>query len=159
MSKKICLVGGPGVGKDAMLDMMINGKLKGDYVSLSSNQMSTAGNTHYKPTVGVEVHPLTVNERHLMIWNCAGDDRYSGLQDGYLVGADAVVYVFSKANMKTFDVLSSYKELIKRICGDIPFLIVGTHDDINSEKMDCLSIDTHKREDVLSVFDAISKKI
>lgn len=50
---------------------------------------------NYIPTLGVEVRPIRLfsngNFCRANIWDCAGDNRYSGLEGGYYRQAHAVV--------------------------------------------------------------------
>lgn len=70
-TKKISLLGNAGVGKTKWVH------------SLMGSHINT-----YNPTLGVEVHPYTKDGRCFNIWDIAGDPRYCGLGDGYLVGSD-----------------------------------------------------------------------
>jgi GTP-binding nuclear protein Ran len=83
---KIVLLGDAGSGKTALMNRLL-------------------GVAHepgsYAPTLGVEVSPLRVDVRSqatgqravacLNVWDTAGDERYSGLGDGYYIQADAAI--------------------------------------------------------------------
>lgn len=51
----------------------------------------------YVPTLGVEVHPCEADGRVLNVWDCAGQEKFGGLRDGYYICADAAV-VFHDIN-------------------------------------------------------------
>jgi small GTP-binding protein len=70
-SKKIVLLGDAGVGKTTLIKHLLFNDPPSDYV----------------PTLGVEVHPLTLDEENFNVWDCAGDARYGGLREGYYIGA------------------------------------------------------------------------
>jgi GTP-binding nuclear protein Ran len=83
---KIVLLGDAGSGKTALM----NGLLGTAHAPGS-----------YTPTLGVEVTPLRVDVSSratgqrlvacLNVWDTAGDERYSGLGDGYYIQADAAI--------------------------------------------------------------------
>lgn len=51
------------------------------------------------PTLGVEVHVLTINGTSYNVWDCAGwDGPFAGLRDTYVIGADYLVFVGANAN-------------------------------------------------------------
>lgn len=64
----------------------------------------------YVPTVGVEVHPLVFNTSKgkvtLYVWDCAGQEKFMGIKDGYYyTNADAAIVCYKgkkKATMAPF---------------------------------------------------------
>lgn len=79
--KKVSLVGSAQVGKSTYVHRIecpeepIHGK--------------------YVPTIGVDVSQVSVDGIQIMIWDLAGQERYGGLRDAYLISAD-VVFVVAK---------------------------------------------------------------
>ncbi|MEX0596090.1 MAG: ADP-ribosylation factor-like protein [Candidatus Paceibacterota bacterium] len=57
-------------------------------------------NGDYNPTLGVEVHPVIVSNTTFNIWDCAGQERFGGLRDGYYIMGDAAIIMFD--NMESF---------------------------------------------------------
>jgi GTP-binding nuclear protein Ran len=68
---KLVLVGDGGVGKTTFVKRHLTGEFEKKYVA----------------TVGAEVHPMdfTTNRGKIVfnVWDTAGQEKYSGLRDGY----------------------------------------------------------------------------
>ena len=60
----------------------------------------------YTPTLGVEVHPIAHRGVVFNFWDLAGDERYEGLRDGYIILA------FEGYNPVFEDYLEQTKHLI-----------------------------------------------
>ena len=74
---KIVFIGDGGVGKTI----------------LCKNLLGMNFEPRYVPTLGAEVHPVEHSDSVFTIWDCAGQERYGGLGDGYYICADfAVVF-------------------------------------------------------------------
>ncbi|MEX0597869.1 MAG: GTP-binding protein [Candidatus Paceibacterota bacterium] len=58
-------------------------------------------NKDYNPTLGVEVHPIVVSNTTFNVWDCAGQERFGGLRDGYYLMGDAAIIMFD--NMASFE--------------------------------------------------------
>ena len=60
----------------------------------------------YIPTIGVEVVPIVFNTNKgkvcLNMWDCAGQDKFAVLRDGYYIGADAAIIMLdlTQKNLK-----------------------------------------------------------
>ena len=76
---KVCLIGAARSGKSAFCRDALGSDFKENYV----------------PTLGVEVHPLTlhttIGDVMLNLWDIAGDERYGGLGDGYYIQSKAAI--------------------------------------------------------------------
>lgn len=90
ISFKVSIVGPPCVGKTSFVRRHVTGEFSKLYV----------------PTLGVEVHPITFitsSATHpdlakhitLNLWDTAGQEKYGGLRDGYLVASDIVIAMFN----------------------------------------------------------------
>ncbi len=74
----------------------------------------------YVPTVGAEVHPHTVattaGEVQLLLWDTAGEEKYAGLRDGYLIAARAVVCFPGGVPPGDVPVVMSGPDALRDIC-------------------------------------------
>lgn len=84
---KIVIIGPAKSGKTALLRRLRGLDLDGKYLA----------------TIGVEVHTVkfTIDyprgsntEICLIVWDCAGDEKFKGLGDGYYTGADLAIILF-----------------------------------------------------------------
>jgi GTP-binding nuclear protein Ran len=125
---KVLLVGIGGVGKTTYLS-----RLKG-----------SGFEQQYLPTIGVEVHPVKVNEHTCMnMWDIAGQEKYGGLYPGYYTGAQAAIVMLDLTRPKlSVSTCMEYVEDIKKICGDIPIILVYNKADCEYKKPDLLPIES-----------------
>lgn len=88
---KLCVIGDAKVGKTTYVNRILTGDFE----------------TRYIPTVGVEVRSLTMpTSKGLIvfdIWDCAGDERFAGLRDGYCIMADAAIIMIDRYNATEID--------------------------------------------------------
>lgn len=93
----------------------------------------------YKPTIGAEVHPILFNTNHgkvfLNIWDTAGQEKYTGLRDGYLLNATHVV-IFYSVDSKTSARNIAYWE---KEAGPISTTVIGTKSNLPNKT----GLDTH----------------
>jgi len=113
---KVCVFGEGGSGKTTFVK-----RVKfGDY------------DRRYIPTMGVEVHPLTLYTNNgpvtLNVWDCAGQERFGGLRDGYYVQADAGICFASPDSKRT------YRDCVdfRRMCEHVPVVVVWGKCDVQN---------------------------
>lgn len=122
MEFKVVLVGDGGVGKSALVQ-----KVKCDsFIKL------------YNPTMGAEVHPINFNTNIgnicLKMWDTAGQEKFSGLKNGYYTQADGAILMYDLTSKITYKNLQNWNTDITNICGDIPRIICGNKSDIQEIK-------------------------
>lgn len=90
---KVCLLGDGETGKTTIARKVMGIPSPSDF---------------YNPTLGVEVHPLNFDTNYgpvvLNIWDCAGQEKYGGLKEGY--------YIQSKSAIIFYKDRTSYKNAI-----------------------------------------------
>lgn len=101
---KLVLVGAGGVGKSSLVIKMKNKNFK--------------FNDKYFPTLGVEVQNLIFRTSHGIIcfnvWDIAGQQKFQGLRDGYYIGGDCAIVMYSLENQESVDrSLSFVSDLLK----------------------------------------------
>ncbi|GJV95246.1 Ras-related protein RabC2a-like protein [Tanacetum coccineum] len=93
-SFKILVIGDSGVGKSSLLLSFI----------------STSGEQHVSPTIGVDfkMKMLTVEGKRLKltIWDTAGQERFGTLTSSYYRGAHGIILVYDVTRRETFTNLS-----------------------------------------------------
>ena len=79
---KICLIGSFGVGKSTLIKQVL----------------TKTFDPKYDATLGVDVNILVFNTNYGLIvfdiWDCAGQDEFSGLGSGYFANAKGVIAMF-----------------------------------------------------------------
>ena len=107
---KIVLVGDAKVGKtsllykllypDASLDSILNEFNSPEYEDFIIKDVDIPNN--YCPTLGVSVHPITFLTNYgtyrLTIWDCAGQEKYKGLRDGYFIQTHGAIIMGDYTN-------------------------------------------------------------
>ena len=86
MNYKIVLFGDKGVGKTTFLKRHLTGEFSKSYIA----------------TLGVDVIPLRFNTNYgplvFNVWDCAGDEKFKGLDDGYYINADGAILMFDQSS-------------------------------------------------------------
>lgn len=104
---KVIVVGAGGVGKTTWIRRIKNGYFENKYI----------------PTIGVEVTPIILNTEkgpvNLIIWDCAGQDNFAVLREGYFIGANAAIILEDEVT----NAYVKYIPLIRSVCKEIPILI------------------------------------
>ena len=116
---KVILVGDGGVGKTTFLNRAMNNAFDAKYI----------------PTLGVEVHPIRIGgheQTHAVfnVWDCAGQEKFAGLRDGYYIQASVAIFAFDLTSHHTFMGLAQRVLEVKRMSGDIPFIVLGMKNDL-----------------------------
>ena len=93
-----------------------------------------ACDTWYTPTMGAEVHPIVFKTTRgpvtLKMWDTAGQAKLAGLVEGYYVGADAAILMYSTDSQDSYNRLTRYDELLTRVVGNVPRVVVGGKSDL-----------------------------
>ena len=110
---KIVLVGDGGVGKTTLVKRHLTGDFDPKYI----------------PTLGVEVYPLRFNTNYgpvvFNIWDCAGQEKFRGLQTVHYVGADAAIVMYDVSNINTFKNTDKWIEGVRKMNPDLPIIVAG----------------------------------
>ena len=122
---KIIVVGDGGVGKTTLLKRHLTGEFEKKYVA----------------TLGVEVHPLPFYTNQGLVtfnmWDCAGQEKYGGLRDGYYAGAHGAIVMFDLTSKLTMRNVPGWVQAIRNVHPDIPIVICGNKVDI--KEISCYS--------------------
>lgn len=106
---KVVLCGDGGVGKTTMAKRMLT---------------NAPFDPRYVPTLGVEVYPIRHNEAECSVWDCAGQEKYGGLRDGYFIGADHIALVYSSSTISQKG-LKYWFDMAKRAAPTAKISLVG----------------------------------
>jgi len=93
----------------------------------------------YIATLGVEVHPMEFTTSRgkvkFMVWDTAGQEKLSGLRDGYYIGADCAIIMFDVCSRITYKNVPKWYKDITRVCDNIPIVLVGNKVDVKDRKV------------------------
>jgi GTP-binding nuclear protein Ran len=150
---KIVLQGESGVGKTSFLKLLMTGMFEKCFI----------------PTIGVEVYPILLQTNHgkinLSIWDCAGQEKFGGLQDGYYLQADGAIYMGDAGNQKQ----NRFKKYAKKFKTDFQRMCPNNSAIINvvnkleileqQQQSDIIYISVKYQQNVYTPFETLLKKI
>ncbi len=144
---KVVFLGDGGVGKSALLCRQSQGRFE----------------VVYRPTVGAEVHPLQFDTNYgkvvLNIWDTAGQEKYAGLRDGYLINAKLAVLFYSVDSKLTAKNLAFWEADVRKV-GEIPTMTVGTKYDIRDKnQLDTLRISNKTGQGIETFWNSVLAKV
>jgi small GTP-binding protein len=112
IQKKICLLGGSGVGKTSLISQFVH--------SIFSEK--------YLTTVGVKIDKKSLDidsERvDLVIWDIYGHDDFQKLRSSYLRGASGYLLVADGTRGATLETALEVQHLAYEALGDVPFILL-----------------------------------
>jgi len=131
---KLVVVGDGGVGKTCFVKRHLSGEFERRYIA----------------TVGVEVHPMVfytnLGPICFNVWDTAGQEKLSGLRDGYYIQANCAIIMFDVTSRITYkNVPKWYKDLV-RVCDNIPIVLVGNKVDVKDRKVKAKQIIFHRKK-------------
>lgn len=147
---KIVVVGDAKVGKSTYVKRLCTSQFEKNYVA----------------TLGVEVHLVRLKTNYgeivFNIWDCAGNDRYRGLSDGYYIYANGCIIMHDITNPSTKENIGNkWLPEVRRVFnnnptpynveeleGKMPIVICGTKKDIENPQIGDCSISSKTNENL-----------
>jgi small GTP-binding protein len=121
LQKKICVLGGFGVGK----------------TSLVKRYVQSIFSEAYLTTVGVKIDKKTVDladrSVNLILWDVAGEDDISSLRMSYLRGAAGYLLVADGTRPTTLEVALSLRQRVEADFGPLPFVLLLNKNDLKEQ--------------------------
>ena len=122
---KVVIIGESGVGKTTWLERYMTGYFRKNYIA----------------TMGCEVHPIICRTNQgtttLNVWDCAGQEKYKGLDEGYYIGAKLVIIMFDLGSRVTLNNVKTYINKVQNVTQNIPIVLWGN-------KIDCKELQVTK---------------
>ncbi|MHA1298793.1 MAG: Rab family GTPase [Candidatus Helarchaeota archaeon] len=119
---KATIIGDGGVGKTSLIIRHVDKKFEQEY----------------KPTLGFDISLKTVSlegiSAELLIWDIGGQAIFKEIRESYLEGSHCSFLVFDLTRKETFDNIKNWLVELKRFAGDIPFILIGNKNDLESER-------------------------
>ena len=121
IQKKICLLGGFGVGKTSLVARYVH--------SIFSDK--------YLTTVGVKIDKKSVNasgtDVDLVIWDIYGQDDFQKVRMSYLRGASGYLLVVDGTRRATLDTALALHDSAQAIVPNVPFTLVINKSDLEDQ--------------------------
>jgi small GTP-binding protein len=121
IQKKVCMLGGFGVGK----------------TSLVSRFVSSIFSDKYLTTVGVKIDRKSVSigadEINLVLWDIYGQDDQQTVRPSYLRGASGYLLVADGTRHATLDTARDLQQTAESVVGAVPFLLLLNKADLVQE--------------------------
>ena len=141
---KLILIGDGGVGKTTFVKRHLTGEFEKRYVA----------------TCGAEVHPITFTTDYgpikFNVWDTAGQEKFSGLRDGYYVESQCGIIMFDVTSRITYKNVPNWHRDLIRVCENIPIVLVGNKVDLKERKVRSKQITFHRRKNI-QYFDISAK--
>ena len=134
IQKKICLLGGFGVGKTSLVSRFVHSMFSEKYLT----------------TIGVKIDKksVTVDRRHveLVIWDIYGHDDFQKLRMSYVRGASGYLLVADGTRRATLDTAGELRRLTEDAIGPVPFVLAVNKADLRDQwQIDAAAIDERRR--------------
>ena len=123
---KICIVGNGGVGKTSIVQRYTD-------KSFNENYIMTVGSNFSEKYI--EFPEFPDYKISLLLWDLAGQERFSCMRPLFYQGTRALIYVFDLTRRDTFIDLINWKIEVDEIVGSIPRILVGNKLDLAKQGM------------------------
>ena len=123
IQKKICMLGDFAVGKTSLVRRFVEGRFEDRYLS----------------TIGVKIsrRAIQLPERmpvHLLVWDLAGSEEFTGVQSSYLQGASGALLVCDLTRASTLAVLETYAGRLREVNANVALIIAGNKVDLEEQR-------------------------
>lgn len=118
IQKKVCMLGGFGVGKTSLIEQFVYSRFTDKYIS----------------TMGLKLHKKRLSSHgkdvNMMIWDIYGEEDKRKVASSYMRGASAAILVADGTRPETLDVAKVLLARLQGVLGaDIPWiLLLNKHD-------------------------------
>jgi small GTP-binding protein len=121
LQKKICVLGGFGVGKTSLVKRYVESIFSETYLT----------------TVGVKIDKKSVDLSgrtvNLILWDIAGEDDVSSVRLSYVRGAAGYILVADGTRRATLDVALSLRRRVEADAGPLPFVLLLNKNDLKEQ--------------------------
>src|SRR3984885_8979500 len=121
LQRKVCILGGFGVGKTSLVRRYVQSIFSDTYLT----------------TIGVKIEKKTVNvgaaDVALILWDIAGEDEVTTIRTSYLRGAAGYFLVVDVTRGETLEVAKSIQTRVTSEIGSVPFLFLFNKTDLRKQ--------------------------
>lgn len=142
---KVLLVGDGGVGKTAFRKRVTEGEFEKRYIATMGVEVTptTFASVYPDPEAFIESKDSGTEIKmdiedminiNMNIWDTAGQEKFSGLRDGYYLGAHGAIVMFDLTSRISYRNVATWITKIRRMCDNIPIVIVGNKSDCQNQQ-------------------------
>jgi len=127
ITKKICLLGDPAVGKTSLIHRYV-------YDVFDDKYLSTIGAKITKNTNLIEIPEAGMNvELTLLVWDIAGQKMFGNVHQTYYKGAEGALIVADITRRETFDNVVNWISELFNVARSVPVLILANKYDLREQ--------------------------
>ena len=119
---KIVLFVNEAVGKTSLVERFVNNRFEEDY-------LSTLGYNVYEKRIAYLNFTIS-----LMIYDVAGQEKFSELRKKYAEGANTAFLIYDITDLNSIISVMKWKTELNEIAGNIPFIIIGNKLDLQPRR-------------------------
>ncbi|MEM3341903.1 MAG: Rab family GTPase [Thermoplasmata archaeon] len=124
LTKKICMLGDPGVGKTSLVARFVLNSYDDKYISTIGTKVSKKDILFNDPQ-----NDRVINVR-LMIWDIAGQNSYQFAKVAFLKGSHGALLVADTTRGDTLTNLNGWIEALEKVTGPVPKVFLGNKADL-----------------------------
>merc|ERR1712232_471696 len=102
----------------------------------------------YLPTMGACIGEVKFDTTEgpivFKVWDTAGQDKFSGLGDGYYVNSNCAIVMFDVSSRITYQNVPRWFQSLERACGKVPAVLVGNKVDLPAREVAANKISYHR---------------
>ena len=121
IQKKICMLGGFGVGKTSLVSRFVHSMFSDKYLT----------------TVGVKIEKKSVDlgtqQVDLIVWDIHGEDNFQKVRMSYLRGAAGYLLVVDGTRRSMLETALALHEIVEKTIGKVPFIVLFNKADLVSQ--------------------------
>ena len=124
LSKKICLLGNPAVGKTSLIRAFVYETFEDEYISTIGSKVSK------KEVEFFDEESKKYYEVSLIIWDIAGQQTFKHVKQAYYRGAKGALVVADVTRVTTLQSIEDWIKSLVEVVGDVPLMILLNKTDL-----------------------------
>lgn len=124
LSKKICLLGNPAVGKTSLIRAFVYETFEDEYISTIGSKVSK------KEVEFFDEDAKKYYQVSLIIWDIAGQQTFKHVKQAYYRGAKGALVVADVTRVTTLQSIEDWIKSLVEVVGDVPLMILLNKTDL-----------------------------
>jgi small GTP-binding protein len=124
LSKKICLLGNPAVGKTSLIRAFVYETFEDEYISTIGSKVSK------KEVEFFDEEAKKYYQISLIIWDIAGQQTFKHVKQAYYRGAKGALVVADVTRVTTLQSLDDWVKSLTEVVGDVPLVLLLNKTDL-----------------------------